>query len=185
MMKREPIKVLKSKQIYKNNWIKVREDKIAYPNGLVSKYSVVELKGGIGVVPVSDHGEIYIVGQYRYAPKIYSWEIPKGAFSDFDSKEPPINTAKRELKEETGLSAESWKELSVVHTLLGSTNDKVYLFLATKLRDGKSKPCKTEEITVKKVTFGKFIEMVRVGEITDATSISAVLLTNSLFKIFK
>ncbi|OGY24857.1 MAG: hypothetical protein A2Y57_00965 [Candidatus Woykebacteria bacterium RBG_13_40_7b] len=176
-MKRGPFEVLKSEKIYQSRWIKVRKDQIVYPAGWRGNYTVVELKGGAGVVSINEKGEIYLVGQYRYAPNIYSWEIPKGSLTRL--KDPNIlETAKQELKEETGLTASHWKKLTTVHTLLGSTNDKVHLFLATGLQQGIANPEKTEaDIQTQKVSWRKFYKMVEDGEITDATSIAAVLLT--------
>jgi 8-oxo-dGTP pyrophosphatase MutT (NUDIX family) len=167
-------KVLGSKKIYSDPWIRLRVDKVIRPDGLQGTYSVAEIKGGIGVVTLTSDNKIVIVGQYRYTTDTYSWEIPKGAFSSFSDKTSPLETAKRELKEETGITAKTWKKLTMVHTLLGSTNDKVFLFLAANLIKGKASPGKTEKIEVKQVSFKEFYRMVDRGLITDATSIAAV-----------
>ena len=180
--KKEKWKVKSSKYFYKDPWIRLRVDKVIRSNGLEGNYSVAEIKGGIGVVALTKDSKIVIVGQYRYAPDVYSWEIPKGAFSKFRSKESPLVVAKKELQEETGTTAKSWQKLTVVHTLLGSSDDKVFLFLAQDLKIGKSHPEKTEQIEVRKVSFDTFYEMVRDGEITDATSIAAVALSEKLLR---
>lgn len=120
--------VAKSKLIYSDSWIRLRLDEIIKPNGQKSSYSVVELKGGIGVVPLTHDNKIVIVGQYRYAPDVYSWEIPKGAFPSFGSKMLPLQAAKKELKEETGIVAKKWDSLTMVHTLLGSLMIKCFFF---------------------------------------------------------
>ena len=169
-----------SKYAYSDPWIRLRIDKVIRSNGLKGVYSVAEIKGGIGVVPVAYDKKIVIVGQYRYAPDVYSWEIPKGAFSKFGSKEDPLVTAKRELEEETGITAGKWQKITMVHTLLGSANDKVYLFLARDLKLGKPHPEKTETINIRRVSFKMFFEMVKKEEITDATSIVAVALAEKL-----
>ncbi len=174
-------KVTASRNIYSDPWIRVRIDDIVRPNGAPGTYSVVELKGGVGIVPVTEGGTIYLVGQYRYAPHVYSWEIPKGAFPDFEHSELPLETAKRELLEETGLTALRWSELAVVHTLLGSTNDKVYLFVATGLSVGMPAPGETEDIESCKVTLAEFHKLIEDGTITDATTIAAVLLTQARY----
>ena len=174
--KKEHWQVKTSNYVYTDPWIRVRVDKVIRPGGVKGHYSVVELKGGIGVVPVDENGDIYLVGQYRYAPDVYSWEIPKGAFENFKPAKSPLQTAKRELLEETGLTAKKWIKLTTVHTLLGSTNDKVYLFWATNLRADKPRPGKTENIKVLKVNLREFHKMVDRKEITDATTITAVLL---------
>lgn len=179
-IKKEKWIVKGSKYVYSDSWIRLRIDKVIRANGLKGVYSVAEIKGGIGVVPLTKDNKIVIVGQYRYAPDVYSWEIPKGAFSKFDSKENPLETAKRELKEETGITAGKWQKIAMVHTLLGSTNDKVFLFLVRDLRIGKPHPEKTEIIKIKKISFKTFYDMVRKEEITDATSIAAVALAEKL-----
>lgn len=172
--KRNELKVKNSKYIYKDPWLKLRLDELVRSDGFESTYSVAELKGGIGVVVLDKENRITLVGQYRYAPGLYSWEIPKGAFDSFDSKELPLDRAKEELNEETGITARSWKELTLVYTLLGSSNDKVYLFLAQDITSGASHPEQSEIISQKKVTFKEFYEMVERQEIVDATTIAAV-----------
>lgn len=169
---------LSSRLIYSNAWLRVREDEIVRPDGNQGIYSVVEMKGGIGVVAATDRHEIYIVGQYRYAPAAYSWEIPKGAFESFGHAEDPLDTAKRELEEEVGLAAQQWAHLATVHTLMGSSDDEVHLFLAMGLSEGKPRLEGTEDITSRKVSFAQFLQMVESGEITDATSIAAVYLAS-------
>ncbi|KKR72168.1 MAG: NUDIX hydrolase [Microgenomates group bacterium GW2011_GWC1_41_8] len=178
--KKEKWLVKSSKYVYKDPWIRLRIDNVVRANGERGNYSVAELKGGIGVVSLTKDNKIVIVGQYRYAPDRYSWEIPKGAFSRFGSTETPLDTAKRELEEETGITTHKWQEITTVHTLLGSTNDKVFLFLATDIKVGKPHPENTESISIRQVSFDTFFEMVNKQEITDATSIAAVALAEKL-----
>jgi 8-oxo-dGTP pyrophosphatase MutT (NUDIX family) len=179
---------LASKIVYQSAWIRVREDTVVKPDGKPGVYGVVELKGGIGVVAMTDKDEVFLVGQYRYAPGVYSLEIPKGAFQTFESKEDPLKTAQRELKEETGISAREWVKLGTVHTLMGATNDIVHLFLARSLQEGKASPEETEDIAVIKVPLGELIKIICAGKeilvnrrgfhhsdkLTDATSIAAI-----------
>lgn len=171
-----------SKLIYSDPWIRLRSDKITRPNGQKGSYGVIELKGGIGVVPLTSDNKIVIVGQYRYAPDVYSWEIPKGAFSTFGSEMSPIQVAKIELEEETGITAKKWNDLTMVRTLLGSTNDRVFLFLARDLKEGNPHPDKTEDIVINKVSIKEFYNMVKSQKITDSTSITAVALTEKFLK---
>ncbi len=169
---KEHWKVLKTKKIYSDNFIKVKLNQVVRPNGFKSSYSLVEFKGGIGAIALTDNDEFYLVGQYRYPPNVYSWEIPKGSLK---TNKTPLKTAKEELEEETGIRARNWKKITKVHTLLGSTNDKVYLFSARGLVLGKPHPEKREIIKLKKVNIGEFIAMVKRQEVTDATTIAAVM----------
>jgi 8-oxo-dGTP pyrophosphatase MutT (NUDIX family) len=172
-----PWTTLSSKEIYSDPWIKVRLNEVLNPDKSLGTYSVVILKGGIGVVAIDDMERVLLVGQYRYPLNRYSWEIPKGAFETFERDEDPIVTAKRELLEETGAVAKKWIYLGFVHTLMGSTNDEVHLFEARNLVIGVPKPDKNEVLQVRWVHFDQFWNMVKIGDITDATSIAALALS--------
>jgi len=171
-------RTLARKQVYSDPWIRVRVDQVTRPDGSRGTYSVVQLKGGIGVVALTEDERICLVGQYRYAPNIYSWEIPKGAFPSFDRTEAPVETAKRELGEETGISAALWQQLATVHTLMGSSDDTVQLFIAQKLTIGQAHREATEDIEVQYVSLARFEDMVAQGQVTDATSIAAVYMAD-------
>jgi 8-oxo-dGTP pyrophosphatase MutT (NUDIX family) len=168
-------KTLSSEIIFSDPWIKLRCEFVEQPGVGIRPYSVIELKGGVGVVAINEQSQILMVGQYRHPVKRYSWEIPKGGFDDFvQSNRNPLATAKRELKEETGYIASEWNVLSIVHTLLGSTNDEVFLFCARNMVTGQRQPEKVEDLTVRWVSVKEFWEMVSKLDITDATSIAAV-----------
>ena len=175
---------VKSQLIYESPWVRLYRDNVIRPDGKPGVYDVVKMKGGIGIVAIDAEGLLYLVGQYRYALDCYSLEIPKGAFETFDSKETPLRCAQRELKEETGLVAGCWQELGMVHTLMGSSNDVVHLFLASDLTVGDSSPEGTEAIKVIKIPWSEAVKLIRAGykldsetvKMTDATSIAAILL---------
>jgi 8-oxo-dGTP pyrophosphatase MutT (NUDIX family) len=168
-------KTLESRIIHATPWLRLREDQVEQPGQPVRAYAVVEFKGGVGVVAVDDQKRFVLVGQFRYPIGRYSWEIPKGAFPTFDQQSRnALELAKQELKEETGLAAERWENLAVVHTLLGSTNDEVTLFYACDLSRGDSELEPVEDISTRWVSLSGFWEMVDRQEITDATSIAAV-----------
>lgn len=188
-MKNPWIKI-RSNSIYEDKWIKVYHDDVIGPNKKKGSYSYVKTKCGVGIVAVNNEGELCLVGQYRYIPNMYSLEIPKGGFYSFNSDESPLQAAKRELKEETGISAEDWVELGSVHTLTGHSNDTVHLFLATKLSYGVSSPDENECINVFYIKFDKIDNVIREGllidgkkeMITDATSIAAIHFAKNLIK---
>ena len=79
---KNPWKKLSSREVYKNPWIRLREDKVISPNGTNTIYGIVEAHPAIGIAPITENLETYLVGQYRYAPDTYSWEIPEGGGED-------------------------------------------------------------------------------------------------------
>ncbi|MFN3404701.1 MAG: NUDIX domain-containing protein [Cytophagaceae bacterium] len=176
-----PWKTLSSKTIYDNPWINVREDQVLNPSGGKGIYGVVSFKNlAIGVVPVDSHGNTYLVGQYRYTLNEYSWEIPEGGG---DPNVDPVESAKRELKEETGFEAEKWEFIGRIHTSNSVTSEVGYLYLATDLKAGESSPEETEELFVKKLPLKEAVEMVMSGEITDSLSIAGILKAARLLNI--
>ena len=169
-----PWKTLGSKKIYDNPWIHVREDAVVNPAGGEGIYGVVSFKNkAIGVIPIDENGYTYLVGQYRYTLHEYSWEIPEGGGP---MNEDPLNTAKRELKEETGFTASEWQLLSRIHTSNSVTDEEGFLYLATGLTAGESEPEETEELMIKKVHMTEAVEFVLNGTITDSMSMASILI---------
>jgi 8-oxo-dGTP pyrophosphatase MutT (NUDIX family) len=168
-----PWTTLSRRPVYENPWIRVREDQVIRPDGQPGIYGVVEFKNrAVGVLPVDDEGHLWLVGQYRYPLNIYSWEIPEGG-SPFS--ELPEETARRELREETGLSAGKLELISTAH-LSNSVSDEVaYIYRATDLSPGPSMPEGTEQLHAKRVSWDEAWAMLRRGEITDSMSVIALL----------
>ncbi len=140
---RNPWTTLGSRPIYENAWIAVREDRVLRPDGQPGIYGVVHFRHlAIGIVPLTDDGRTILVGQYRYPLDQYSWEIPEGGGAIGVD---PLESAKRELREETGLTAERWTYLGEAH-LSNSVSDEVRcVFLAEGLTEGVAEPDGTEE----------------------------------------
>jgi 8-oxo-dGTP pyrophosphatase MutT (NUDIX family) len=168
-----PWKTLGSRQVYENPWVKVREDQVLRPDGQPGIYGVVEFKNrAVGVLPVDAAGSIWLVGQHRYPLNSYSWEIPEGGSP---SSEKPEETARRELKEETGLSAGSLELISVAH-LSNSVSDEIaYIYRATELSHGQSRPEGTEKLHARCATWNEAWGMLQRGEITDSITVIALL----------
>jgi len=168
-----PWKTLSTKTIYDNPWINVREDKVINPSGNNGIYGVVSFKNkAIGIVPVDKEGYTYLVGQYRYTLNEYSWEIPEGGGPIGIE---PLESAKRELKEETGFTAKKWTNLGRLHTSNSVTDEEGFIFLAEDLIDGESEPEETEKLEVKKIHLKEAVEMVMSGEITDSLAIIGIM----------
>lgn len=169
-----PWKKLSSKEIYRNQWIRLREDKIITPTGKPGIYGVIEAKPAIGVVPVTSTLETFLVGQYRYTLNIYSWEIPEGGGAE---NEDPLAGAKRELQEETGLVATKWTFLDTLYTSNSFTNEIGYIYLAEDLHQGNAAPDDTEKLQVKKLPFEEVWHMVLNYEIKDSLAIIGLMRT--------
>jgi len=170
---KNPWTTLGSREVYKNDWIRVREDCVIRPDGLEGIYGVVETRVATGVLALTPEGCIYLVGQYRYPTKCYSWEIVEGGA---DEDEAPEMAARRELLEETGLAAASWIPLGGPVQLTNChSSERGYLYVATKLTQGTAAPDGTEKLECRALPFEEALRMVDVGEIEDAMSIIAIL----------
>ncbi len=167
-------KTIHKETTYENPWIRVEHRDVITPTGNPGIYGVVKFKNkAIGIVPVDDAGFIYLVGQYRYPLEEYSWEIPEGGGP---IGEDPLATARRELKEETGLTAERWRQIGRVHTSNSVTDEEGFIFLAQGLTPGDAQPEETEELVLKKVSLADAVDMVMRSEITDSISVCGILM---------
>jgi len=162
-----------SQQVYDNQWISVREDKVVNPSGGDGIYGVVHFKNlAIGILPVDSERHTWLVGQYRYPLEEYSWEIPMGGSPHADG---PLIGAKRELKEETGLTAATWQTLMKVHPSNSVTDETGFVYLATDLTEGEMKHEETEELLIKRLPVEHAVQMAMTDEITDCMSVAALL----------
>jgi len=168
-----PWKVLDQRQIYDNPWIGVTEYDVINPGGGKGIYGKVHYKGlAIGVVPLDHEGNIWLVGQYRFVLDQYSWEIPEGGG---DPSVAPVESARRELREETGLVASEWTFLVEMHLSNSISDERALVYLARGLEQHEAMPEETEELLVRRVPFNEAYEMVERGEITDSMSVAGIL----------
>jgi 8-oxo-dGTP pyrophosphatase MutT (NUDIX family) len=158
--------------LYDNSWISVTEDQVINPAGNKGIYGIVHFKNlAIGIIPMDQEGNIYMVGQYRYVSGNYSLEIPEGGGPlGID----PLDSAKRELKEETGLHANTWEKLFEMDLSNSVTDERAIVYLATDLQQGEPDPDETEELSVSKINLNEAYQMVLDGKITDSITVAAL-----------
>lgn len=175
-----PWTIIDSTKIYDNNWIGLTEHNVLNPSGGKGIYGEVHFKNyAIGILPLDDEMNTWLVGQYRFPLKAYSWEIPEGGG---DLQSDPLDSAKRELAEETGLVATEWLEIQRMHLSNSVSNELSITYLAMGLSLGESSPEETEQLVIKKLPFSEAYEMVINGEITDSISVAAILRTKILLQ---
>lgn len=170
--KRNPWKTLSKREVYDNPWIHVEEHQVINPNGGKGIYGKVHFKNrAIGIIPIDENGYTWLVGQYRYTLDAYSWEIPMGG-GPLESE--PLDAAKRELKEETGLTAANWTTLLEIHTSNSVTDELGYVFVAEDLTQGETEFEETEDLKIMHLPFTEALEMAMDGRITDSLSLAGL-----------
>jgi 8-oxo-dGTP pyrophosphatase MutT (NUDIX family) len=168
-----PWTILSKKKIYDNPWIDVDHHEVLQPSGQKGIYGTVHFKNlAIAILPLDDEGNTWLVGQHRFPLRQYSWEIPEGGAPQ---GELPLEAAKRELREETGLTATSWEKILEMHLSNSVTDERAIAFIARGLTEGPSDPEGTEDISLKKVPFDLVYQDVLQGNITDALTVATVL----------
>ncbi len=151
-----PWKTLTSKSVYENPWIQLTEFDVINPGGGTGIYGKVHFKNrAVGVMVLDEHRNTYLVGQYRYTIDEYSWEIPEGGGPVGTD---PLDSAKRELLEETGLVAQQWSILLEMHLSNSVSDELAILYLATDLTQFQAEPEETEQLQIKKLPLKKLIK---------------------------
>lgn len=168
-----PWQVKSETTVYDNPWINLTEYQVINPSGNPGIYGKIHFKNrAIGIVPLDADMNTYLVGQYRFVLNEYSWEIPEGGGLLHDE---PLDAAKRELLEETGLTAQNWTEIQRMHLSNSVSDELCIIYVATGLEQFEAEPEDTEQLIVTKVPFDEVYRMVCAGEITDSVTVAAVL----------
>jgi 8-oxo-dGTP pyrophosphatase MutT (NUDIX family) len=162
---------LSSREVYRNHWVRLREDEILRSNGQRGIYSVLE-KNDCAVVLPLDQGRVWLVDQFRYTIQERALELPQGGWErEIDN---PEDLARGELKEETGLQAAAMTYLGWMWIAYGVLRQKQHVFLATGLTETQKTPDPEEhDLVVRNVTVSEFEEMMLAGEIRDASTLAA------------
>src|ERR1041385_6871710 len=170
---KNPWKTLTSERIYDSPWIGLTKHDVLNPHGNPGTYSVVHFKNlAIGILPLDDDLNTWIVGQYRYPIEQYSWEIPEGGGK---REVPPLDSAKRELLEETGITAKKWTKIQEMHLSNSASDEFCILYLAQDISIGESHPEPDEELQLVKIPFEDLYQLLLEGKITDSLTVTAIL----------
>ena len=163
---------ISSKVAYQSPYFNVEKHQVIKPDGKKGVYHVVDIVKAVAIVALDSQNNIYLLHEEKYIPGLI-WTIPAGRREKKDKSF--LNIAKRELKEEAGLTAKKWTNLGKFLAGPGHSNGVGYCFLAQDLKEGEQKLDSTEKIEVIKVSFQKAIEMIKKGEILDAWAIIPIL----------
>lgn len=165
-------KIIDETIAYDNNWICLHHYNVINPNGGKGIYGKVHFKNiAIGIIPIDEEGNTWLVGQHRFPLNIYSWEIPEGGCP---LNEAPLAAAQRELLEETGLVATEWSQILTMH-LSNSVSDEVSMVYTAKgLTQQEAEPEETEQLQIKKLPLKEVFKMVENNTITDSISVAGL-----------
>lgn len=155
-------------RIYDGRILSLRVDEVRLPGGKTASREVVEHKGAVALIPVTDSGEIVLVRQYRYPAGTALWEIPAGKL---EAGEEPKVAAQRELAEETGYRAQSLRKVGEFFTTPGFSSELMHLYLAEGLNDSRAEADPDEVIQTRKLTLEEVAAWLDRGEIKDAKTL--------------
>lgn len=172
-------KTMKSDKIYEGKILNLKIETVELPDKKYSKREIVELQNGVGIIPVTHDNCVILTKQYRKPVDRFLYEIPAGKV---EINEEPKESAIRELKEETGYSAQKFKYLLEFYTSPGFCNEKIHLFLAENLTEGEAEQENDEFIESEKIHIDNLVKMVDRGEIIDGKTIIGIYLAREYFK---
>ena len=164
--------------IYDGHILHVEKWRVTCPNGREAPREIVVHKGAAAVVPVFDNGDTLLVRQHRVAVDRVTLEIPAGKLDGVD--EDPFVCAQRELSEETGLTADHWRKLTVLETTPGFCNERIHLYLATGLHAGKTHPDEDEFVCTLRMPLSDAVQKVMDGTFRDGKTALALLMVQQL-----
>jgi ADP-ribose pyrophosphatase len=166
------IKTIASRIVYQNRWMTVREDNIERGDGSTGIYGVVDKPDFVILIPLQND-QIYLVEQFRYPVKERFWEFPQGSWEELPDVD-PLEVARGELQEETGLRAGAIDYLGYLYNAYGYSSQGMHVFLATNLTEGEnSLSAEEQDLRTTCVSIASFEEMIRTGQIKDASTLAA------------
>lgn len=165
-------KTISGEYLYRGKILALRKDKALLPNGRVTSREVIEHPGGVGVLALDDAGCVYLVRQFRYPYGAVLTEIPAGKL---EPGEDPLEAGKRELREETGLTADEYVSLGRLYPSPGYTGEIIHLYFARSLHAGAQQPDEDEFLNVLKLPFAQAVQQVLSGALPDSKTQTALL----------
>jgi 8-oxo-dGTP pyrophosphatase MutT (NUDIX family) len=168
-----PWRVAAARTVYDNPWIRVIDHQVSHPDGSSGQYGIVRFKNrAVGVLPLDEDGATWLVGQHRFPFDAYSWELPEGGGP---LAEDPLDAAKRELAEETGLTAGLWAPLVEMDISNSVTDEVAVCFVAADLRQGPARPEASEALELRRISFRDLVNEVLAGRIRDSLTVLMTL----------
>jgi ADP-ribose pyrophosphatase len=167
-MKKSRMKIVSSKEVYRSPIFRITEDEAEDGTGFRIRRSIIRHNGSAVMMAVDEKKRVLLVRQYRLPADRYMWELPAGKIDD---GEKAAQSAKRELIEETGVRAKSWKKLVEFYPTPGYGQEKMTVFLATELTHGEARPMGDERIEVRWFTKKELKEAIQKNEIIDGKTI--------------
>ena len=165
------ISTLGTREVYRNQWMRLIEDEILRSNGTKGIFGVVEKEDAAIILPI-DHGRVWLVEQFRYTIQERAWELPQGGWEE--AIVDPEELARGELKEETGLHAERMVRLGAVWIAYGFARQKQHVYLASGLKQAKTdRDAEEHDLVVRSFAIAEFEQMMRQGTIADACTLAA------------
>jgi ADP-ribose pyrophosphatase len=166
--------------IYKGRVFNLFQEVVALPNGAAIKLDVIRHPGAAAIVPLTRNQTVIMIQQYRHAVGGTIWEIPAGTLDD---GEPALACAQRELTEETGYTATTWKQLGEITPVPGYSDERIHIFLATDLTISSQNLDPDEILSVQEVAFTQALDMITRGVIQDAKTICGLLMAHDWLKL--
>jgi len=168
---------IESSLVFDGKLLKVRSDTVRLPNGRTAEREYIEHPGAVAVIALTEAGELVMERQFRYPLGRDMFELPAGKI---DPGEDPLTTARRELKEETGYTADRWRHVGTINIAIAYSNERIEIYLATGLKSGRSELDDEEFLDVFTLPLATAVDWVREGKITDAKTVSGLFWAEKL-----